>query len=766
MSKFFLKRSKKSSTSSNTSSPDKKDLRTSTYTSSTHNRRASLPNIQSSSYSSVPRSRANSAPMENFSSPPKLTQIYEKDYKYYDNISRIIDVGTDEETIYDNLLKNEQYLISKSSYTFENEEATRISSSMLLRKLIINNNDFHISYSIKVGADVNAIYYYDKQDVKSDNISVKALISNQPASLFNLAVFKGKRNVIDELLKANPIPDKDLEVPIYNSLILACENNDINTARELLNRGWPINDSHYNNFLKTTALHTAIENENFELVELLLLRGANPEIVDHKGERPIDIIVKKIAAGAPNVKNENLNKILGLLLDRGVDLYDTGNPENSPRALFMAHQGKLENAQKEKFNLCMKAAKILGKKFPPESRVKGFNIVEKLGEFLEEATNQRCDKTAIQFALNCSVIRVKTTNKRTGEFYSIGSYLADTKDQLALNMAIKHGLYVAFHDPVIKKGKVIRQEPGIRRKLSVEKKSSEKGLEKKSQERVKSWIMDSIESDESVRCKTYLEQLQAIDPTVTSLPRDAFITNASLDIVKKRAALESKEEKEKKYEGAYQSSSSSSSSSTSQSSSSSSSSSSSTSLPISSSTLEEKKNIDLSSFARSPVGITYVPPSTPPVVASSTDSIETSISMPSRASSSSSVSSSASLPDNKVQEIENQEQEIDVEKSLSLEEMFLTLKREENFSSIPRPIVQQPTVQLSAEEIEKQKYLKMSKREYDNKCREWNEYEKLYKLWKEDYKYASGVAGSEPNRPSVNPYKYEQERNAADKSRG
>ena len=114
-----------------------------------------------------------------------------------------------------------------------------------------------------------------------------------------------------------PIAKSENSINSFNGeglalLHVACQNNDISEVERLLNlKEVNINLADKKN--KDTALHHAIRKGNFEIVEKLLLKGANPLIANNNGDYSIHI--------ACSIKNNDENndapiKVLRALLGK------------------------------------------------------------------------------------------------------------------------------------------------------------------------------------------------------------------------------------------------------------------------------------------------------------------------------------------------------------------------------------------------------------------------------------------------------------------
>lgn len=84
---------------------------------------------------------------------------------------------------------------------------------------------------------------------------------------------------------------------------MAILNNNIEIAKSLLRSGAKVDDSPY-------PLHCAIQQDNLEMVKLLLLFGADPNLQTRSGQSAYDIITptqKRIKEALTTIKKEKKN---------------------------------------------------------------------------------------------------------------------------------------------------------------------------------------------------------------------------------------------------------------------------------------------------------------------------------------------------------------------------------------------------------------------------------------------------------------------------
>lgn len=107
---------------------------------------------------------------------------------------------------------------------------------------------------------------------------------------FILAVRNGHLDVTKYILDTIPL-ERD-QLSFYqrrkNALVEAVKSRHVNLVNLLLDYDWDINENK-----TTTALHCAVKAENHELIDLILSRGADPNVLDAKSQSPIHIAAQK-----------------------------------------------------------------------------------------------------------------------------------------------------------------------------------------------------------------------------------------------------------------------------------------------------------------------------------------------------------------------------------------------------------------------------------------------------------------------------------------
>lgn len=86
---------------------------------------------------------------------------------------------------------------------------------------------------------------------------------------------------------------------------MAIINNNVEIVKSLLRSGAKVDDSPY-------PLHCAIQQDNLEIVKLLLLFGADPNLQTRSGQSAFDIVTpsqKRIKEALLKIKKENKNEV-------------------------------------------------------------------------------------------------------------------------------------------------------------------------------------------------------------------------------------------------------------------------------------------------------------------------------------------------------------------------------------------------------------------------------------------------------------------------
>jgi ankyrin repeat protein len=147
---------------------------------------------------------------------------------------------------------------------------------------------------------------------RGDDERVSELLSGDPElNVFEAAAF-GRTDRLRELLDEEPATANAFADDGFQPLGLACFFGHVGAARLLLERGADPSSLARNEHLQVAPLHSASASENkdeatrYELCELLLDRGADPNLQQGGGFTPLD--------SARQNGDERLER---LLLDRG-----------------------------------------------------------------------------------------------------------------------------------------------------------------------------------------------------------------------------------------------------------------------------------------------------------------------------------------------------------------------------------------------------------------------------------------------------------------
>lgn len=104
-----------------------------------------------------------------------------------------------------------------------------------------------------------------------------------------LAIRNGHLAITEHILDTVPLdgPHRSIYQGPKNALIEAVESRHANLVNLLLDRGWDINGNE-----PTTALHCAVKAGDHELIDLVLSRGANPNVLDSDSQSSIHIAAR------------------------------------------------------------------------------------------------------------------------------------------------------------------------------------------------------------------------------------------------------------------------------------------------------------------------------------------------------------------------------------------------------------------------------------------------------------------------------------------
>jgi ankyrin repeat protein len=129
---------------------------------------------------------------------------------------------------------------------------------------------------------------------RGDSARVDELLAAEPdLSIFEAAAF-GRVGPLTELLDADPERANAFGEDGFHPLGLACFFGHVDAARLLLERGADPNALSRNEQIQTAGLHAAAASVTgdprvrFQLCELLLAHGADPNLRQGTGARPLD----------------------------------------------------------------------------------------------------------------------------------------------------------------------------------------------------------------------------------------------------------------------------------------------------------------------------------------------------------------------------------------------------------------------------------------------------------------------------------------------
>jgi uncharacterized protein len=141
---------------------------------------------------------------------------------------------------------------------------------------------------------------------------VDALLAEDPQLTVHEAAALGRTDRLRELLDGQPDRANEFGDDGFHSLGLACYFGHVDAARLLLERGADVNALSRNEHIQTAAIHAAAaaegkdERVRYELVELALDHGADPNLAQGGGFRAIDA-----------ARQNGDRRIEELLLERG-----------------------------------------------------------------------------------------------------------------------------------------------------------------------------------------------------------------------------------------------------------------------------------------------------------------------------------------------------------------------------------------------------------------------------------------------------------------
>jgi ankyrin repeat protein len=146
-----------------------------------------------------------------------------------------------------------------------------------------------------------------------DRDRVDELLAADPElDVFEAAAF-GRDDRLRELLDEDPSRANEFADDGFHPLGLACFFGHLDAARLLLDRGADVNALSTNEHVQTAAIHAAAaaagdEAMRYELVKLALEHGADPNLPQGGGFRPIDA-----------ARQNGDSRVEQLLLERGAE---------------------------------------------------------------------------------------------------------------------------------------------------------------------------------------------------------------------------------------------------------------------------------------------------------------------------------------------------------------------------------------------------------------------------------------------------------------
>ena len=147
---------------------------------------------------------------------------------------------------------------------------------------------------------------------RGDNARAAELLRAEPELDVFEAAATGGTDRLGELLDEDPARANAFDADGFHPLGLSCFFGHVDAARLLLERGADVNALARNERIQTAAIHAATaapgtdEATRYALVELLLENGADPNLEQGGGFRPIDA-----------ARQNGDSRVEQLLLERG-----------------------------------------------------------------------------------------------------------------------------------------------------------------------------------------------------------------------------------------------------------------------------------------------------------------------------------------------------------------------------------------------------------------------------------------------------------------
>lgn len=145
--------------------------------------------------------------------------------------------------------------------------------------------------------------------------------NREAKSPWQIALGKGDARMI-ELLRPTVAPRAGWERFAGKTVPEALNAADLNAIQVLLQSGWQINEQDANG---RTALYRAVESARADLVNLLIMEGANPNLATKTGQTPLMLSMK-------NLTNEG-QRINAMLLLKGADILAKNKGGATPLAM-------------------------------------------------------------------------------------------------------------------------------------------------------------------------------------------------------------------------------------------------------------------------------------------------------------------------------------------------------------------------------------------------------------------------------------------------
>ena len=184
-----------------------------------------------------------------------------------------------------------------------------------------------------------------------DNFDATQKIKGEP--LLASMVFKASAafsvETLKDLLQKNPDFDLEMKTLHGETPLFKCVSGlpiffdkkkrdarmqqQLETTEFLIEKGACVDAQ--NNFLET-PLHRAVHDRRVDVVELLLKSGANPHMVSLNNQPPAHMLNHEDVEGFDEKEIQEVLKIMKLLHDSGVDLFQKNNDDQYPFAAFRA----------------------------------------------------------------------------------------------------------------------------------------------------------------------------------------------------------------------------------------------------------------------------------------------------------------------------------------------------------------------------------------------------------------------------------------------